>query len=74
MMCDTHTHTGKIITGPLADRIGGKYVFVCGAVMSACATYAFSTARVVWVITLSWCANRFSQSAGYGSGLKVCDV
>ena len=32
----------------------------------------FSSARAVWVITLSWSVNRFAQSAGYGSGLKVC--
>ena len=69
---------GKLVNGPLADRVGGRAYFVAGMAGSALLTALFAATGVsafgytgVGLFALAWSLNQFVLSAGWGSLLQV---
>lgn len=61
---------GKLIHGPLADKIGGKPMFLYGMVGAILFSILFGLGGPP-LFTLAWCGNRFVQSAGWGGMIRV---
>ena len=61
---------GKVVNGVLADRFGGRALFVGGMVASAVCTALFGVVGVA-LFAVVWSANRFFQSAGWGALVQV---
>jgi len=56
---------GKLVNGPLADRIGGRRAFLSGMAGSALFTLGFAAAGGLPLFTLAWIGNRAVQSMGW---------
>lgn len=61
---------GKLVTGSLADRLGGRLLFIAGMFGSAAATFVFGLVGFALFATV-WVVNRFFQSAGWGALVQV---
>ncbi len=63
---------GKLVTGPLADRFGGRGVFLVGLFGSALATLVLgATGGVLTMLYVGWAANRVFQSMGWAGVVNV---
>ena len=62
---------GKLINGPLADRVGGKNIFICGMVGALLANLLFSQLEGLIGFTIVWCFCRYFLSMGWGGLIKV---
>ncbi len=62
---------GKPFTGMAGDVLGGRRMFVAGMWATVAATVAFGVSTGVALLTASWVANRFVQSAGWGALTKL---
>nr|MDQ3331809.1 MFS transporter [Planctomycetota bacterium] len=63
---------GKAIAGPLADRFGGRTLFLGGMIVSTFATAAAIGATNAFVIFGAlWALNRFAQSIGWVALVRV---
>src|SRR5262245_435630 len=62
---------GKSINGVVGDFLGGRTLFLAGLFLSVAATLAFSASAGAPLFMLSWVANRFVQSAGWGGLTKT---
>ncbi len=62
---------GKISNGLLADFLGGRLLFLLGMVLSVVCTILFGLGNSVLVFTVVWAVNRYVQSMGWGSLIKL---
>lgn len=62
---------GKFTTGPLADRIGGKKVFMTGFVGAILFNFIFPLYASVLYFTIIWCIVRYFLSMGWGGIIKI---
>lgn len=62
---------GKFTTGPLADRIGGKKVFMLGFVGAILFNFIFPLYASVMYFTVIWCFVRYFLSMGWGGIIKI---
>jgi OPA family glycerol-3-phosphate transporter-like MFS transporter len=62
---------GKVSNGLLADFLGGRLLFLLGMVVSVACTIVFGLADSLLVFTIIWAINRYVQSMGWGSLVKV---
>jgi OPA family glycerol-3-phosphate transporter-like MFS transporter len=62
---------GKFVSGPLADRLGGRRLFLGGMLGSILFTIAFALGGGIPIFTLAWIANRLVQSTGWVGMVKL---
>jgi OPA family glycerol-3-phosphate transporter-like MFS transporter len=61
---------GKFVHGPLADRLGGRLMFLYGMVGAIAFSVLFGLGGPP-LFMLAWAGNRFVQSAGWGGMVRV---
>jgi sugar phosphate permease len=62
---------GKLTTGPLADRVGGKTVFILGLAGAVLFNVLFPLNHTLFYFTVIWCLCRYFLSMGWGGLTKV---
>lgn len=62
---------GKFINGPLADKVGGRKMFLTGMLGAICANFAFSTGSNLYFFIAVWCVCRYFLSMGWGGLAKI---
>ncbi len=62
---------GKFTTGPLADQIGGKKIFIIGMVGAVFFNFIFPLDSHLLYFTIVWCAARYFLSMGWGGLAKI---
>ena len=62
---------GKFVSGPLADRAGGRRLFLGGMFGSMLFTIGFALGGSIPIFTLAWIANRLVQSTGWVGMVKL---
>ncbi len=62
---------GKFINGPLADRIGGRRIFLIGMAGAIFWNIIFSLSSSLAVFILVWCCCRYFLSMGWGGLTKT---
>ncbi len=62
---------GKFITGPIADQIGGKKIFMTGMVGAIFLNLLFPSFSTIFAFTVIWCICRFFLSMGWSGLIKV---
>lgn len=62
---------GKFINGPLADRIGGRKIFLIGMIGTIICNFIFSFGSSLPYFIVVWCCCRYFLSMGWGGLAKV---
>ena len=62
---------GKFTTGPLADKIGGKFVFLLGIAGAIFFNLLFPQFHTLLMFTVVWSFCRFFLSMGWGGIIKI---
>jgi OPA family glycerol-3-phosphate transporter-like MFS transporter len=62
---------GKVSNGLLGDFVGGRALFLLGMAASAVCTALFGLAGGLAAFALTWAANRYVQSMGWGALVKI---
>lgn len=62
---------GKFINGPLADRIGGRSIFLLGMMGAIIMNLIFSQAASLTAFVVIWCICRYFLSMGWGGLTKT---
>lgn len=62
---------GKFTTGPLADKIGGKKIFIAGMLGGIVFNLLFPLYDSILWFTVIWCFCRYFLSMGWGGIIKV---
>ena len=62
---------GKFTTGPLADQIGGKKIFMLGMTGAVVFNFAFPLYPHLFYFTAVWCVARYFLSMGWGGLAKI---
>lgn len=62
---------GKFITGPLADKIGGKKIFLIGLAGTIFFNLLFPQFSTLLMFTVIWCLCRFFLSMGWSGVIKT---
>jgi len=62
---------GKLVNGPLADRIGGRRIFLIGMVGAIFSNVWFGFCGQLGWFIVSWCVCRYFLSAGWGGIVKT---
>lgn len=62
---------GKFINGPLADRIGGKKIFLLGMAGAIACNFAFAAGSNLTYFIVVWCVCRYFLSMGWGGLVKI---
>jgi len=62
---------GKFINGPLADKIGGRKIFLIGMIGAIFANLLFSQMRSISAFIAVWCICRYFLSMGWGGLTKT---
>jgi len=62
---------GKLVTGPYADKIGGKKIFLIGMAGAIVFNVAFPFFSSLLMFTVIWCLCRFFLSMGWGGIIKT---
>lgn len=62
---------GKFVHGSLADRLGGKQLFLYGMIGAVAFTFLFGFTSTLPIFILIWSGNRFVQSAGWVGMVKI---
>jgi len=62
---------GKFISGGLTDFFGGRRTFLIGMFGSVAFTVLFALFGVIPIFTVAWIGNRFVQSMGWVSMVKI---
>jgi OPA family glycerol-3-phosphate transporter-like MFS transporter len=65
---------GKVVNGVLADRFGGRALFLLGMAGSVAMCVAFGMASSVAVLGSIWACNRWFQSMGWVALVKVASA
>ena len=63
--------TGKFINGPLADKIGGKKIFLIGMAGAIFFNILFPINPSLLWFTVIWCCTRYFLSMGWGGIIKT---
>ena len=62
---------GKVLAGPIADRIGGRRVFLVGLYVSAAANLALTLGGPIGVFVGLWSLSRLFQSLGWAGLVQI---
>ncbi len=62
---------GKFVGGSLADKLGGKRVFLVGMGGSILCTIFFAVSGTIPLFTLAWSLNRLVQSMGWAGMVRI---
>jgi sugar phosphate permease len=62
---------GKLINGPLTDRLGGKNIFILGMIGTVFSNIWFSQTSSILGLTIVWCFCRYFLSMGWGGLIKI---
>ncbi len=62
---------GKFINGPLADKVGGRKMFLLGLAGAILANLAFAVGDHLWWFIVVWCICRYFLAMGWGGLAKV---
>lgn len=62
---------GKFTTGPLADQVGGKRIFMAGMIGGIVANFLFPLYPNIIYFTVIWCVARYFLSMGWGGIIKT---
>jgi OPA family glycerol-3-phosphate transporter-like MFS transporter len=62
---------GKVTNGVLADYLGGRAMFLFGMAASVVCTILFGLAGGLAAFAVTWAANRYVQSMGWGALVKI---
>lgn len=62
---------GKFINGPLADKLGGKRIFLLGMLGAVAFNLLFIQFSSILMFTITWSLCRFFLSMGWGGVLKM---
>lgn len=62
---------GKFVNGPLADRIGGKKIFLIGMLGAIVCNFAFAMGSNLTYFIVVWCVCRYFLSMGWGGLVKI---
>lgn len=62
---------GKFINGPLADRIGGRLIFLIGMLGAIVMNLIFSQMHSITAFIVVWCICRYFLSMGWGGLTKT---
>src|SRR5215471_51119 len=62
---------GKIPSGRLADRFGGRGNFLGGMAGAIAATALFAASRSMPMMAVAWVANRLLQTLGWAGVIKI---
>ncbi len=62
---------GKFINGPLADRIGGRFIFLVGMAGAILFNVIFAYSSSIAMFVLVWCLCRYFLSMGWGGIAKT---
>jgi len=62
---------GKFTTGPLADKLGGKRIFLLGLAGAIVFNLVFPFLSTLLMFTLVWCFCRYFLSMGWGGIIKT---
>lgn len=62
---------GKVVNGPLVDRVGGRWGFLVSLAAVALFGAAGAFAPGLWALTLIYGLNRFAGSAAWGAMVKL---
>lgn len=62
---------GKFINGPLADKIGGRKIFLIGMLGAIIANLLFSQMHTLTAFMVIWCICRYFLSMGWGGLTKT---
>ena len=62
---------GKFTTGPLADRVGGKNIFLAGLMGAIVFNLLFPLFATLFMFTIIWCLCRYFLSMGWGGVIKL---
>ncbi|MEX0799384.1 MAG: MFS transporter, partial [Bacteriovoracaceae bacterium] len=62
---------GKFINGPLADRVGGKKIFLIGMFGAIASNLAFAAGSSLIYFIVVWCVCRYFLSMGWGGLIKI---
>ena len=62
---------GKFTTGPLADRVGGKVIFLVGLIGAIVFNLAFPMFSTLTLFTVVWCFCRYFLAMGWGGVIKL---
>lgn len=62
---------GKLINGPLADKVGGKKFFLLGMIGAIVANVVFSFGSSLVFFIIVWCVCRYFLSMGWGGLTKM---
>lgn len=62
---------GKFLNGPLADRIGGKKIFLLGMAGGIVANLVFAFGHSILWFVVVWCICRYFLSMGWGGVAKT---
>ncbi|WP_372368921.1 MFS transporter [Candidatus Uabimicrobium sp. HlEnr_7] len=63
---------GKFVNGIIADKIGGKSIFVLGMIGSTFSTCMFATGETYAWFLGWWCCNFYFLSMGWSGLIKIC--
>lgn len=62
---------GKFINGPLADKLGGRKIFLVGLAGAAFFNVVFALSSTLAMFTIAWCICRYFLSMGWGGLAKM---
>jgi OPA family glycerol-3-phosphate transporter-like MFS transporter len=62
---------GKLVNGPLGDKIGGRKIFLIGMMGAIICNVLFSLGSSLWYFITIWCICNFFLSAGWGGIAKT---
>lgn len=62
---------GKLINGPLGDKVGGRKIFLTGMFGAIIMNLIFATGNNLYFFIIVWCICRFFLSMGWGGLAKM---
>jgi OPA family glycerol-3-phosphate transporter-like MFS transporter len=62
---------GKLVNGPLADKIGGRKIFLIGMLGAIVSNVLFSLGSTITYFIVIWCICNYFLSAGWGGIAKT---
>jgi MFS transporter, OPA family, glycerol-3-phosphate transporter len=62
---------GQLVSGHLADRIGGRRLVALGAVLSCACNWLTSWGGGFWTLVLPWTLNGWAQSMGFAPATRL---